>query len=531
MLEPVARNKLSFRTSGLFQDGRGVVVGQTAVVLLLSVERVVSLLRLLSEELPLDDLLPSLRIEVVENALNASSYLLRFQSSDSLLLDRVARLARLVGAPLCVGAGHHFVAYRDERAPLGYDVTEPLAEPLDVAIYTPAFSQPYRLVRELKLAQLLGQLQLLPLPGGLRAQLFPLGHEGQETAPETPSEMFLTCGRGLLERLLRYLWQHGVNGELLIPDGLPRPEVPAHESRQIEPMVRLISPPVPLLLRLASLPTVRLLRLEGTNFLVELGFAHPLRLTSLQSQFPIGDSFVFLGGRRGLLRAQSPSRMPLTRLLKPSLGTDPETATHPEPRSTPLAVRALSSATNTPPPLKVSLRLSARPGLADCTPPMATLIPWPRLGVVQRLLGLLSGDALFALRAVGIPAGLLVFGGESVQHLVAGRLFEEPAPQVYVPRGFQLLPELPPSQLRSLLGQSEDHLILFVPEEAQPLSVNRSLALPLSLRLLTALASKVADSIIDPAAVREPATVLHCEPVSFFSTMPLWGLSSERENS
>lgn len=47
MLEPVARNKLSFRTSGLFQDGRGVVVGQTAVVLLLSVERLVSLLRLL----------------------------------------------------------------------------------------------------------------------------------------------------------------------------------------------------------------------------------------------------------------------------------------------------------------------------------------------------------------------------------------------------------------------------------------------------------------------------------------------------
>ena len=156
MLEPVARNKLSFRTSGLFQDGRGVVVGQTAVVLLLSVERLVSLLRLLSEELPLDDLLPSLRIEVVENALNASSYLLRFQSSDSLLLDRIARLTRLVGAPLCVGSGQHFVAYRDEQAPLGYDITELLAEPLDAAIYTPAFSQPYRLVRELQLAQLLG---------------------------------------------------------------------------------------------------------------------------------------------------------------------------------------------------------------------------------------------------------------------------------------------------------------------------------------------------------------------------------------
>lgn len=50
------------------------MVGQgEAVVLLLSVERLVSYSELLSEELPLDDLLPSLRIEVVENALNASS--------------------------------------------------------------------------------------------------------------------------------------------------------------------------------------------------------------------------------------------------------------------------------------------------------------------------------------------------------------------------------------------------------------------------------------------------------------------------
>ena len=50
MLEPVAKNQLSFRIAGLFQDGRGVVVGTEAVVVLLSIERVVSLTRLLSED-------------------------------------------------------------------------------------------------------------------------------------------------------------------------------------------------------------------------------------------------------------------------------------------------------------------------------------------------------------------------------------------------------------------------------------------------------------------------------------------------
>ena len=170
MLEPVARNKLSFRVLGLFQDGRGVVVGQAAAILLLSVERVVSMLRLLSEELSLDDLLPTLRIEVVENMLRSTSYLLSFQTSDSLLLDRIARLARLVGSPLCVGNSPHFVAYRDEHAPLGYDA-QPLTEPADLTLYTPAFVQPYRRIRSLRLSQLLSQLQLLPLPGGLSAAL------------------------------------------------------------------------------------------------------------------------------------------------------------------------------------------------------------------------------------------------------------------------------------------------------------------------------------------------------------------------
>jgi len=540
MLEPVARNKLSFRLAGLQQDGRGVVVGQTAMVMLLSVERVVSLVRLLSEELSLDDLLPSLRIEVAHNTLGASAYLLSFQCSDSLLLDRVARLARLVGAPLCIGAGQHFVAYRDERAPLGYDVSDPisdfgaLGELGTLALYTPSFSQPYRRGRELPLGQLLGQLQLLPLPGGPRAQLAPPIVDRIDGGMSEPSaaignELFLSCGRGLLDHLLRYLWHHGVGGELLIPDGLPPPDSLAGEPRQIEPLLRLHSPPLPLLLRLSSLPTVKLLRLEGSNLLVELGYAHPLRLSSLQSLFAPSDLFVFVGGKRGFLRARNPSRTPLVRMVSAQLLSDEDSGEALRP--TPLQPRLLPTATSTPPPLKISLQLVHKPSAASKFPPTGTLIAWSRLETLQRLLGLLSGESLRTLRAVGLPVGLLVFGGDTVQHLIAGQLLDELAPQVFVPRGWQLLPELPPSQLRALLSQSEDQLVLFVPGEAQPIAIAKSLAVPLSLRLLSVLTTKVGEALLEPSAVRDPEAALLCEPVSFFSTVPLWGLSGDPERS
>lgn len=529
MLEPVARNKLSFRVLGLFQDGRGVVVGQAAAILLLSVERVVSMLRLLSEELSLDDLLPTLRIDVVENMLRASSYLLSVQTSDSQLLDRVARLARLVGAPLCVGSSPHFVAYRDERAPLGYDA-QPLAEPGDLTLYTPAFVQPYRRVRELRLTQLIAQLQLLPLPGGLRAALSQPALDGIEQKPASPSELYLTCGRGLSEPILRALWQHGTDAELLVPDSLPRPDVLEGEQRSHDPLIRMSSPPVELLLRLSSLPTVRVLRPEGVGILIELGFAHPLRLSSLQSLFPSADLLLFYGGARGFVRAKTPSRIPLVRLISPTLTIDKQADGSATERPVPLHPFLLTTATSKPLPIAISLRLGQRPGGSTSRPPTATLIPWHRLATLLRLFGLLSGDALWSLRAVGLPSGLFVFGNDSVQHLVSGQLLDEPAPLLFVPRSHQLLPELPPEQLRSLLSQGEDQLIVFLPGDAQPLSVSRSHSQPLSLKLLSGLASKQGVALMPGSTQPVEATQLDYEPLSFFSTMPLWGLSRSKED-
>ncbi len=526
MLEPVARNQLSFRLAGLFQDGRGVVVGQSAVVVLLSIERVVSLIRLLCEELSLDDLLPTLRIELHRNPLGSTLYLVSFQSSDSLLLDRVSRLGRFLSAPLLVGTGKHFVAYRDEAAPLGYDVVEPQSDPADVTLYTQAMSQPCRRMRELSVADLVFQLQLLSLPGGVRRALVPeAGPDGTGMVAEPPQDMFVSCGSQLVPNLVRYLWQAGVRGELLLPDPLPPPDGLPNERTVRTPLLRLEAPPAALLLRLHDLPSVRLLRREGTNFLVELGFTHPLRLPSIQSLFPSSDLFLFPANQRGPLRARNPSRMPLSRLLQQriSLPGDPIEA------SQPLKPRLVASADSSPPPIKMTLQLIPQGGQPSRDRLTATLVPWSRLATLQRTLGLLSGESIFALQAVGLKQGLFCFGSDAVLHLCTGQIFEEVAPQLFVPMRSRLVPQLLPTQLRTLLGQTDDQLVVFLPPETQPIAVPRALATPLSLRLLSSLSSKVTETVGEPSALREPFPVLHCEPISFFSTLPLWGLSSEPE--
>ena len=78
MLEPASLHQTGFKVPGLLQGARGVVVSSHAALLLLVLDKVVSLLRLLSEGQLLTDELPSLRIEQGRNDLQALGHFLRF---------------------------------------------------------------------------------------------------------------------------------------------------------------------------------------------------------------------------------------------------------------------------------------------------------------------------------------------------------------------------------------------------------------------------------------------------------------------
>ena len=552
MLEPVALHQTGFKVPGLAQDARGVVVGTHAATLLLGLDRLVALLRLLSEELQLDDVLPSLRIELVRNSLGAQAYLLRLVSADSLLLDRLARPARLCGAVLCVGAGKHFVPYRDRRAPLGYDARELLADPpaaaADYVFYSEAAAQPFARVRELALLAILSQLTLLATPGGprlaLRAALGLTGgtadelagtwgpERAAETAGAAPGEprpyedpLWLTAPIGLLGRVAGYLWERGVRAELAMPDVLPSLEAGAAPVEAVElVLLRLLSGPAGLLERLLAVPGLRLYLPVAERLAVELGYTHPLRLGSLASLFAAGRLYLFSGTQRGFTALPVARLMPLERLIElrrpaPASGREePSALATPRPAA---VVGAEAAPSGAPVVLRVQLQLVPQPAERGRRTPTATLVPWQRALWLSRLLYTLPAALLGGLVAACIDEGVLVLGAQGVHGLPLGTLLYEPTARVFIPLGWEFLPRLPGELLAAQLGGVSDRCVVFLPGQAQPLALPRAQLQPLTQQLLAPLlpTSRSATLHGEP-----PSPELHNTPISSLSTFALWPL-------
>ena len=152
MLEPVILHQSRFNAPGIAPDARGVVLGKQGAVLFQSLDALVGWFRILSDEVTLDDLLPSLGIHEVRSTTESLSFLVEFHAESSYLLDRAARVAALLGALCFTGSGKHLVKYRDAASPLGYDVDAVLPETGgagDFVVYAESFTQPLRKVREI----------------------------------------------------------------------------------------------------------------------------------------------------------------------------------------------------------------------------------------------------------------------------------------------------------------------------------------------------------------------------------------------
>jgi hypothetical protein len=89
-----------------------------------SLEGVVSWLRVYSHEASLDELVAGLEIIRVRTPLMSREMILKIPAVSSYAADRAARLARLVGGAIYTGTAKHFVKYRDDRAPYGYDAVD-----------------------------------------------------------------------------------------------------------------------------------------------------------------------------------------------------------------------------------------------------------------------------------------------------------------------------------------------------------------------------------------------------------------------
>src|SRR6476661_5638257 len=169
-LEHVAQGQMRFFTPGVAPDPRGILLGRFCLMTFPTLEGAVSWLRLYSSEASLDELMASLTITKAKTALGSREIVIQVPAVSSYAADRAARLARLVGGAIYTGTAKHFVKYRDDRSPYGYDAVDVGAVPAgsDFVLHGDELAQAYKLEGEIPLATLVFRLSVRQVPGAKR---------------------------------------------------------------------------------------------------------------------------------------------------------------------------------------------------------------------------------------------------------------------------------------------------------------------------------------------------------------------------
>lgn len=521
MLERVALGQSRFMTPGVAPDPRGVLLGRYGLMLFPTLEGVVSWFRLYSAEAALDELLPELEIHQGRTALGSREMLVRIPAASSYAMDRAARCARLVGGATYTGTSKHFVKYRDDRSPYGYDAAEIHALPkgADLMVHGEGFSQSYTREGQLPFDRLLYRLSLRRVPGGL------------DLGPEERSELVLVVARGLGDGVIRYLWRNRVTTEL----GLVRPQTASAfggaGSAPSYLLMRVRDLPARILELFAATPGIDVFRWVAPQVAVQVGFAHVIGLSSCASVFDASRVYLFWGrashagrpeprtGRSRAARdADRQDRHDRVDIIEGPLelsSIEHFTRVHIAAEE----VRA-EGVLDTEIDAEVGVRIELAPSLAPPRHVVGSLIPLAQRDMLKRLVYFLPQTSLHGHRVAITDRGILVITTEDIDVVPLGQLLAEMTPGLLVPLGMDLVPRVAPAVLAQSLGHAAGMFTIF-PHRDTPFQVPESALMPLERRALARIEVDVATPVDTRLLPGDEPTVVN-EPVGSFA---LWGFS------
>lgn len=435
-LEHVAQGQTRFFTPGVAPDPRGILLGRYCLMTFPTLEGAVSWLRLYSSEASLDELMANLTITKARTQLGSREIVIQIPAISSYASDRAARLARLVGGAIYTGTSKHFVKYRDDRSPYGYDAVDIGAMPstIDFMVHGDEFAQGYMMEGELPFARLLFRLSIRKIPGG------------ENLAPEDRAELYLAVAHGLADGIIRYLWRNRVQAEA----GLFNPRTQsAFEERQRGYMwIRARALPERILALFLGTPGIDVFRPAGANAAVAVGYQHPIDLASASSIFPADTFHVFWPNDRVDVLPGPLSLSDIADLTKVDVELD-------KPRDPTV------HGGGPPEPIGVELRLAAAMG-----PPrrvVATLIPIEHGPRLKRILFALPPVSLRGHRVSVTDRGILVVGSENLDVIPLGQMLCELTPGLLVPLGMDIVPRVTPEVLARALGHQPGVVTVFPP--------------------------------------------------------------------
>jgi hypothetical protein len=505
LLEPVSAGQTRFRLQGLAADTRGIAVGRDALVVFDTLDQLVAFLGAYSDEASLDDLLPTLTLERAQRGPGGQVLLVRCATGDGWALDRVARLAGAARGRTYAGAGRVFVRTRERAAPFGYDLASSVAElGLEADVVASVEHDQvaaYRVVERFDPLDLVERLSLRRVP--LTSRAFT---DDPELAGLRDLALVLVAP-GLADRVLRWLWTHDVT--------MAGVRVVLDDERAPALLLRLRQPSTHVLSVLHGLPGVELFTVVSPRVAIEVGFRHPIHLSTANACFPGDEMLLFRGTVNRVERIDGAPRFVDGRRL---VRLDPSLRLGEVGRL----------ATTQPIPLDVDLRLEPS---SDTREPMGALIAWEQLGLLRQLVYLLPPMALASAVVLPLEEGLLILarrgvsGGWSGAWMATslvplGRRYVEAAPGVLVPDGWELVPHIRAALLRTLLGLDADDCAVFLALGREPLRVRSSDLRALDASLLARI--ELSEPVLVAASATQEPPPARIEP-DRMGRFALWG--------
>lgn len=483
MLERIALHQTRLRTPGLGLEAKGVALGAKGLVLLPSIDRLVALLSVYTREHSLEDLMPSLEIQLVRSKLGTRELTLSFAAESSDRMDRMAETARLVGGFTFTGTSRHFVQYRDAGAPFGYDAGQLLATDAALALYHDRFTQAYDVEKNVDLRALL--LRLMP-------------HVDPSTSDE-PGVRYLVAEQGLGPALIHYLVRSRVDGEVCVGEW---PPASAFDEGPVRRYVLRV-PELPLRMRplMQKTPGITTFLPAAPGVAVEIGYRHPVMLRACPVFDPNG--LVLLRGR-----GDEPWSLERT----PQMG-DLRAFARVELRGDAQHDVAKATGTAAPSPVRVPLRVMPSP--SPWRNVTATWIRAEELPLLRRMAYALPHDAIARTQIALTARGAFLRSATGIEAIPLGTFFVEVHPNLFVPAGYDVTPAVAPEVLYRALGAPSAQ-VLFVTTDARAIAVDEGAFVPLETSLLEARPWEpiVAETI--EAALQEAPIELRVDAIGAF---------------
>jgi hypothetical protein len=474
-------------------DPRGILLGRFNLMTFATLEGAVSWFRLYSSEASLDELLANLTIIKCRTALGSREIVVQIPAVSSYAADRSARLARLVGGAIYTGTAKHYVKYRDDRSPYGYDAVDigAMSAGTDFMVHGDEFAQGYIKEGDLPFARLLFRLSIRRLPGGDRLN------------DDDRGELLLAVARGLSEGIIRYLWRNRVEAQagLFTPGSQSAFEDAGRERGYM--LIRVRALPERILALFNGTPGIDVFRPAGVSAAVAVGYEHPIDLASCSSVFPPDTFHVFWPNDRVDVLPGPLTLSDIGDLTRINLELD-------KPKDP-------TEHTGGPPvSIGVDLKLAASMG-----PPrrvVATLIPLEHASRLKRILFALPPVSLRGHRVAATDRGILVVGSENLDVIPLGQLLCELAPGLLVPLGMDVVPRVSPEVLARALGHAAGIVTVFT-NDGHPFQVSEGVFQSLERQSLAKLEVDRADTLDYAAETSADAHVVN-DTVGRFA---LWG--------